>query len=142
MPRPPEIPVVLVVPAVDRRVSGAQVHHREQEGAVADIGCILINEISGDSIPQHVAGTRPEPRDVRLLRCASRTVERAEHLDLVKILSVRIAIQCIRAIGTELRRTLNQERLHVRHPWGWIENGRTIYDEWLPVPRCGVRHPW
>ena len=37
LPRPPEVPVVLVVPAADRRVRAAQVQLREQQRAVSDV---------------------------------------------------------------------------------------------------------
>ena len=40
LPRSPEVPVVLVVPAADRRVRAAQVQLRKQEGAVDDVDAV------------------------------------------------------------------------------------------------------
>src|SRR5207253_5100464 len=62
-PRTPEVPVVLVVPSVDQRVGGAQVQHREQEGAVTDVDGVLIDQVSGDAVPrQRRRGALPENR--------------------------------------------------------------------------------
>src|SRR5207249_549701 len=83
-PRTPEVPIVLVVPAVDRSVRGAQVQHREEEGAVTDVDGVLVDQVPGDAVPrQRRRGALPENRDVRLLRRATRAVYRAERLDLV-----------------------------------------------------------
>jgi hypothetical protein len=49
-PRPPEVEVVLVVPAVDRRIRAAQVHHREQKGTVGDNKFVSLSSVGGPAV--------------------------------------------------------------------------------------------
>jgi hypothetical protein len=55
IPRPPEVPEVLVVPAVDGRVRAGQVHHRKQACAVGHVDRAPFDEIRGTSF-QRMAG--------------------------------------------------------------------------------------
>jgi hypothetical protein len=137
-PGPPKIPVVLVVPGVDRRIGAAQVHHREQECAVVEVDGVLINEVPGDCVPREPrpAGALPEERDVRLLGCADGAVRRAERLDLVEVLRVRGAGKRVRAVCTKLRGALHQKRPHAADPRGWVEH----VHERLPMSWVIVRH--
>src|SRR5207249_8734784 len=105
-PRTPEVPVVLVVPAVDQRVGGAQIQHREEEGAVTDVDGVLVDQVPGDAVPrQRRRSALPEDRDVRLLGCANRAVHRAERLLLVEVLRLWLTGERVRPVGTELPRT-------------------------------------
>src|SRR4030095_9219161 len=51
IPRPPEVPVVLVVPAVDPRIRSTQVRHREEAGAVGDVDRFSSDELAGGGVP-------------------------------------------------------------------------------------------
>ena len=51
VPRPPEVEVVLVVPAVDRRVRAAQVLQREEPRAVGGVETGPCDELPGDFVP-------------------------------------------------------------------------------------------
>ncbi len=51
VPRPPEVVVVLVVPAVDRRVRPAQVLQREEPCAVCGVETGPCDELPGDFVP-------------------------------------------------------------------------------------------
>jgi hypothetical protein len=51
VPRPPEVEVVLVVPAVDRRVRPAQVLQREESRAVGGVEVVPCDELPCDFVP-------------------------------------------------------------------------------------------
>ena len=67
VPRPPEVEVVLVVPAVDRRVRPAQVLQREEPRAVGGVEAVPCDELPGDLVPAQNGCALPPLGDVRLL---------------------------------------------------------------------------
>src|SRR6266540_7134458 len=83
----PEVPVVLVVPAVDACVRGAQVLHRKQTGGVEVVKAVSSHEVAGDRVPAHDGSALPPASDVRLLGGAGRAVHRPKRLDLVELRS-------------------------------------------------------
>ena len=62
VPRPPEVEVVLVVPAVDPRVRRAQVRHREDSRAVGDVQPVPCDEVTGDGVPARDRRALPPTR--------------------------------------------------------------------------------
>ena len=125
---PPEVEVVLVVPAVDDRVGGGQVHHREQPGAVGE---------GRDRGPR--SGHAPSCSR-RARRRQSRTGQRASAAGVRKVVIApsppssftslnSAAWRCSRArraSRAELRRALDQERLHATYPRRRIECDRAV----------------
>src|SRR5438876_423294 len=72
-PRTPEVPVVLVVPAVDRSVGGAQIQHREEEGAVTDVDGVLVDQVR--ATPFHASGGGAPCQKIAMCVCSGvRTV--------------------------------------------------------------------
>ncbi len=143
VPRPPEVEVILVVPAVDRCVGRAQVLHCEQPGGVGGVEVVPCDELAGHLVPAPGGCALPPLGEVRLIVRPSRARGPAEACDLVELLRLGGAVECGWRNTTELRRALDQERLHPAHPWGRVEDrlsSRRV-DERLPVPRVGVRHP-
>ena len=80
VPRPPEVEVVLVVPAVDRRVRSGQVLQRQEPRAVGGVEVVPCDELAGDLVPAQDAtpidldatrgSGRNQPRSGRSARLA------------------------------------------------------------------------
>ena len=141
--RPPEVEVVLVVPAVDRRVRAAQVHHREETRTVGGVEVVSCDEVSRDRAPAHDGVALPEDRVVRLGRRAvvEHLAVAAERLDLVELCRVGGARQGAGAGAAELRRALHEERLDAAHPRSRVLHHRPVRRHRVPVPDGRVRHP-
>ena len=157
---PPEVEVVLVVPAVDRGVCAGQIQHREQERAVSEIDAVAGSSTRSRATSLHnTAGPPALCQQMALCvwsECAGRRgphdAVAAEGLDLVEVRRVRVAGERVRAGGTELRGALQQERLDPADPGRGVEDRHLA---WRPTvaasnrPRCdgptamgrSVRHP-
>ena len=85
VPRPPEVEVVLVVPAVDRCVRRAQVLHCEQPGGVGGVEVVPCDELAGHFVPAPGGCALPPLGEVRLIGRPSRARGPAEALDLVEL---------------------------------------------------------
>ena len=86
VPRPPEVVVVLVVPAVDRRIRPAQVLQCQEPCAVGGVEVIPRDELSGDFVPAQDGRALPPLGDVRLvIRPGGEPRGSAEILDLVEL---------------------------------------------------------
>ena len=73
--RTPELPVVLVVPAADRGVSGSQVLHREQASVLDDVQVLAGGQRAKDPVPERHRLVLPEDRSIGLVRRSSRARE-------------------------------------------------------------------
>ena len=80
VPRPPEVEVVLVVPAVDRRVRSAEVLQCEEPCALGSVEVGSCDELPGDFVPALDGRTLPPPGDVGLLGGPGRAGGPAEAL--------------------------------------------------------------
>src|ERR687897_1821838 len=85
VPGPPEVVVVLVVPAGDRRVGAAEVLQREQPGAVGGAQVGAGDELAGDLVPADDRCALPPLGEVGLLIGAGGAGGPAESLDLVEL---------------------------------------------------------
>ena len=122
VPRPPEVEVVLVVPAVDRRVRAAEVLQREEPRAVGGVEAGPFDELTGDFVPAQDGCALPPLGDVRLRVTPGHAVDSAEALDLVELGRPLLAAKGGRWRAAELRRALDEERFHEAHPWGRVED--------------------
>ena len=59
-PRPPEVPVVLVVPARDRRVGSREVDHRVEPGLVGGVEAGAAGEVEHEVVPERDRRELPE----------------------------------------------------------------------------------
>ena len=66
VPRPPEVEVVLVVPAIDRRIGPTHVLQREESRRVGGAEIVPCDELSGDFVPAKDRCALPPPGDVCL----------------------------------------------------------------------------
>ena len=143
VPRPPEVEVVLVVPAVDRRVRPAHVQQREESRGVGGVEVVPGDELPGDLVPAQTWRALPPLGDVRLVGSPGRAVGSAEGLDLVELSGPLRAVERGRRHAAELRRALDEERLHAAHPRGRIEDrqpGRRV-DQRRPLSDAGAPGP-
>ena len=122
VPRPPEVEVVLVVPAVDRRVRPTQVLQREESRGVGGVEVVACDELPGDLVPTQDGCALPPLGLVRLHLSRAVIPRRAggsaEGLDLVELSRPLRAVQRGRWHAAELRRALDEERLHAGPPMG------------------------
>src|SRR5262245_26535127 len=65
---PPELIVVLIIPAYDQRVSRSHVLHREETGTVDDAQILAGSEAAKHPVPQRKSMVLPENRRVSLVR--------------------------------------------------------------------------
>ena len=72
--RPPEVPVVLVVPAADRPVGAGEVGHREEPGGADDVEPAADDHVPQDPVPERRAVVLPPDRSVRLVGRPDRKV--------------------------------------------------------------------
>ena len=86
--RTPEVPVVLVVPAGDRAVSGGEVDHREEPGLSAVSRPCSAERSRDSAVPERHGRGLPEDGRGRLVRGPRRALQRTELLDLVEVLRV------------------------------------------------------
>ena len=138
---PPEVPVVLVVPAADRRVGRSEVDDRVEARLVgrveAEPRCELV---TGELVPERDRRELPEHRGRGLVRRAGRAVDGTERLHLVEVLLIGTTRERVRPVRPELRRALDEERLLVRDPrvriGPWIRE-REGPTHGTPVARVG-----
>ena len=142
VPRPPEVEVVLVVPAVDRRVRPAEVLQREEPRTVGGVEVGSCDELPGDFVPAQDGCALPPPGDVGLLVGPGRAGGSAEALDFVELSRPLRAVERRRWRRAELRGALDEERPHISHPWRRVEDRHAgAGEERLPVSGRRVRHP-
>ena len=143
VPRPPEVPVVLVVPAVDRRVGSAEVLHREEPGGGGDVEALTGDELPRDGVPARDRRALPPTGDVGLSRV--RTVLSTAPIALTSLKSRAHAalVRALRPGRAELRRGLEEEWLHPADPGRGVEQRLPRHGvvERPPVPGGLVRHP-
>ena len=126
--------------------AATQVLQREESRGVGGVEVVPGDELPGDFVPTQTGCALPPLGDVRLVAVrVSFRVEpvSAEVLDLVELSRPLRAVERGRWHAAELRRALDEERLHAAHPWGRIEDrlpGRRI-DERLPLSDAGVLAP-
>ena len=119
VPRPPEVPVVLVVPAVDRRVGSAEVLHRQGAGR-----CRRRPRPSRRASSARRSSSSRPACSATNGRCRSvgrpdRAVHRADRLDLVELRGPGRTGQVVRPARAELRGGLEDERASPRRPRAW-----------------------
>ena len=102
--------MVLGFEARDHRVAPGHMHHRQHARGLHEIEPAVVDDAQQAVIPLPDVVIGPEERLHRLCGRASRAVESAEFLNLVEILSVLLAGQRIRTVGTELGCALERER--------------------------------
>src|SRR5262249_52969049 len=73
--RPPELPVILVVPTADGRISASQVLHGKQACAGNDVQLSADRQRAKDPVKERVGMILPEDRSIGLVWCASRARE-------------------------------------------------------------------
>src|SRR5918993_3781420 len=139
VPRPPEVVVVLVVPAVDRRVRPAQVLQREEPRAVGGVETGPCDELPGNFVPTQYGCALPPPGNVGLLVGPGRAGGSAQALDLIELSRPLLAVERRRWRRTELRGALEEERPHVAHPRGRIQDRLPRCRVELRLPVSGVR---
>src|SRR5262245_54472842 len=66
--RSPELPVILVVPTANGRISSGQVLHRKQARAVNDVQLLADGQRPKDPVKQGVSVILPKDRSIRLVR--------------------------------------------------------------------------
>ena len=112
----PELPVILVVPTANGRISSGQVLHRKQARALNDVQLLADGQRPKDPVKQGVSVILPKDRSIRLVRRASCARERSDLLDLVKVLRVRFTSERVWSIGPEHCCVWDEERSHVPNP--------------------------
>ena len=115
-PRPPEVPVVLVVPARDRAVRRGEVDHRKQACLPRGVELPCGREVTREPVVENGRRELPEDRRRRLVGRACRARPCAERLHLVEVLRVGRTRHGVRALRAELRRALDGEGLQVSDP--------------------------
>ena len=114
--RPPEVPVVLVVPAADRRVRLGEADLGEQACIVGRAEPVALRKRALEPAPEEQRRGLPEDRRAGLIRRSHGARERADRFDLVEILGVLLAREIVRPLRAEHLHVGNEERLHVADP--------------------------
>ncbi len=73
--RPPELPVILVVPTANGGISPSQVLHCKQARAVNDVQLLADGQRAKDPVKERVGMVLPKDRSIGLVWCASRARE-------------------------------------------------------------------
>src|SRR4029078_9804738 len=122
-------------PASDSRAGPAQVRQGEEPRHVGGDEIGPRDELPGDFVPTQYGCALPPTGDVRLLIRSGRAVGPAQALDLVELGRPLLAVERGRWRRTELRGALDEERPHIAHPRGRVEEGHARGDERLPSRR-------
>src|SRR5947208_879804 len=117
--RTPKVARVLGVEKGNSGVCKADIQQRKQACAMLEIEMALQRGRLPDLVPEVLDVAVPELADLSLFRRSRCAVNEPETFDFVEHLSIKIACECRRRIGTELVGPLQRKRRHLR-PLGKI----------------------